>query len=343
MKNRTPFVLRAPHTMRSMLVAALSLLAAGSASAIDKVSFATNWKAEAEHGGFYQAVADGTYAKYGLEVTIRPGGPQSNERALLTAGKVEFLMAGNLDPAFNAVKEGIPTRVVAAVMQKDPQVFLTHPGAGLDTWESLKNATILVSRGGVASFYQWMIAEHGFKESQVKPYTFNPAPFLADKKSAQQGYVTAEPYAVEKQGGFKPNIFLLADHGYDTYATTIETTLDMIEKKPEIVQRFIDASIVGWYNYLYGDNKPANALIKKDNPDMDDAQIAYSIQKMKEYGIIDSGDTAKLGIGAMTDARVKSFFEHMVKSKLQKPDLDYTKAYTLQFVNKGVGLNLRKP
>ena len=343
MKNRTPFVLRAPHTMRSMLVAALSLLAAGSASAIDKVSFATNWKAEAEHGGFYQAVADGTYAKYGLEVTIRPGGPQSNERALLTAGKVEFLMAGNLDPAFNAVKEGIPTRVVAAVMQKDPQVFLTHPGAGLDTWESLKNATILVSRGGVASFYQWMIAEHGFKESQVKPYTFNPAPFLADKKSAQQGYVTAEPYAVEKQGGFKPNIFLLADHGYDTYATTIETTLDMIEKKPDIVQRFIDASIVGWYNYLYGDNKPANALIKKDNPDMDDAQIAYSIQKMKEYGIIDSGDTAKLGIGAMTDARVKSFFEHMVKSKLQKPDLDYTKAYTLQFVNKGVGLNLRKP
>ena len=344
MKTRTPFVLRAPRAMPSIvLVAALSLLAASSASAIDKVSFATNWKAEAEHGGFYQAVADGTYAKYGLEVTIRPGGPQSNERALLTAGKVEFLMAGNLDPAFNAVKEGIPTRVVAAVMQKDPQVFLTHPGQGLDTWESLKGATMLVARGGVASFYQWMITEHGFKESQVKPYTFNSAPFLADKKSAQQGYVTAEPYAVEKQGGFKPNIFLLADHGYDTYATTIETTLDMIEKKPDIVQRFIDASIIGWYNYLYGDNKPANALIKKDNPDMDDAQIAYSIQKMKEYGIIDSGDTAKLGIGAMTDARVKSFYEHMVKAKLQKSDLDYRKAYTLQFVNKGVGLNLRKP
>ena len=327
----------------AMLAAAVLMLGANGASAIDKVTFATNWKAEAEHGGFYQAVADGTYAKYGLEVTIRPGGPQSNERALLTAGKVEFLMAGNLDPAFNAVKEGIPTRVVAAVMQKDPQVFLTHPGQGLDTWDSLKKATMLVSRGGVASFYQWMIAAHGFSESQVKPYTFNPAPFLADKRSAQQGYVTAEPYAIEKQGGFKPNVFLLADYGYDTYATTIETTIEMIEKKPDVVQRFVDASMIGWYNYLYGDNKAANALIRKDNPDMDDPQIAFTIQKMKEYGIVDSGDTAKLGIGAMTDARIRSSFERMVKANLLKPDIDYKKAYTLQFVNKGVGLNLKKP
>jgi len=325
------------------LLAAAAFTLSGAACAVDKVTFATNWKAEAEHGGFYQAVADGTYAKYGLEVTIRAGGPQSNERALLTAGKADFIMGGNMNPAFNAVQEGIPTRVVAAVMQKDPQVFLSHPGVGLDTWESLKNATMLVSRGGVASFYQWMIADYGFTEGQVKPYTFNPAPFLADKKSAQQGYVTSEPYAVEKQGGFKPNIFLLADHGYDTYATTVETTNEMIEKKPDLVQRFVDASIIGWYNYLYGENKAANAQIKKDNPDMDDAQIAYGIQKIKEYGIVDSGDSLKLGIGAMTDARMKSFYEHMVKAKLNKPGLDYKKAYTLQFVNKGVGLNLRKP
>jgi NitT/TauT family transport system substrate-binding protein len=326
-----------------VVATAAAIATAAPAVALDKVTFATNWKAEAEHGGFYQAVADGTYAKYGLEVTIRAGGPQSNERALLPAGKVEFIMGGNMNPAFNAVQEGIPTRVVAAIFQKDPQVFLTHPNAGLDTWESLKNATMLVSRGGVASFYQWMIAEHGFKESQIKPYTFNPAPFLADKKSAQQGYVTAEPYAIEKQGGFKPNIFLLADHGYDTYATVIETTAEMIEKKPDLVQRFVDASVIGWYNYLYGDNKAANALIKKDNPDMDDAQIAFSVAKMKEFGIVDSGDTLKMGIGAMTDARMKSFYERMVRAKLNKPGLDYKKAYTLQFVDKGVGLNLRKP
>jgi NitT/TauT family transport system substrate-binding protein len=334
------------HRIRLLATAFSAVAAIGSATlagAAHKVTFATKWKAEGEHGGFYQAVADGTYAKYGLDVTIRAGGPQSNERALLTAGKVEFVMGGNMGPALNAVQEGIPTRVVAAVMQKDPQVFLTHPGAGLDTWESLKKATMLVSRGGVASFYQWMIAEHGFTEAQIKPYTFNPAPFLADKKSAQQGYVTSEPYAVEKQGGFKPNIFLLADHGYDTYATTIETTNELIEKKPDLVQRFVDASIIGWYNYLYGDNKAANAQIKKDNPEMDDAQIAFTIAKLKEYGIIDSGDTLKMGIGAMTDARMKSFYDRMVKAKLNKPDLDYKKAYTLQFVNKGVGLNLRKP
>ncbi|MEO7760363.1 MAG: ABC transporter substrate-binding protein [Casimicrobiaceae bacterium] len=329
-------------TGSGLLIAAM-LIGTSASNAADKVTFATNWKAEAEHGGYYQAVADGTYAKYGLDVTIRAGGPQSNERALLTAGKVEFIMGGNMNPAFNAVQEGIPTRVVAAIFQKDPQVFLAHPDSGYDTWESLKKATLLVGKGGMASFYQWMIAEYGFTEGQTKPYTFNAAPFLADKKSAMQGYVTSEPYAVEKQGGFKPKIFLLADHGYDTYATTIETTVEMIQKKPELVQRFVDASIIGWYNYLYGDNKVANAQIKKDNPDMDDAQIAYGIQKMKDFGIVDSGDSLKLGIGAMTDARMKSFFDHMVKAKLNKPELDYKKSYTLQFVNKGVGLNLRKP
>jgi NitT/TauT family transport system substrate-binding protein len=331
------------NALAGVLLAIGSLVCVPAALALDKVTFATNWKAEAEHGGYYQAVADGTYAKYGLDVTIRAGGPQSNERALLTAGKAEFIMGGNMGPALNAVQENIPTRVVAAIFQKDPQVFVVHPDAGFDTWESLKKATLLVGRGGMASFYQWMIAEYGFTEGQTKPYTFNPAPFLADKKSAMQGYVTSEPYAVEKQGGFKPKIFLLADYGYDTYATTIETTVEMIEKKPDLVQRFVDASIIGWYNYLYGDNKAANALIKKDNPDIDDAQIAFSIQKMKEYGIVDSGDTLKMGIGAMTDARMKSFYDRMVKSKLNKPDLDYRKSYTLQFVNKGVGLNLRKP
>jgi NitT/TauT family transport system substrate-binding protein len=326
-----------------LTLATTALAFAAQAFAADKVTFATNWKAQAEHGGFYQAVADGTYAKYGLDVMIRAGGPQGNERALLPAGKVDFIMGGNMNQAFSAVKQNIPTKVVAAIMQKDPQCFMTHPGQGLDTWESLKKTTLLVGRGGFASFYQWMMAEYGFTEGQVKPYTFNAAPFLADKRLAQQGYVTAEPYAIERQGGFKPNIFLLADYGYDTYATTIETRTETIETNPAMVQRFVDASIIGWYNYIYGDNKAANDLIKKDNPEMDDGQLAFSIAKMKEYGIIDSGDTVKSGIGAMTDARMKSFFDRTVKAKLSEPAMDYQKAYTTQFVNKQVGLNLRKP
>ena len=312
------------------------------ALAADKVSFGTNWLAEAEHGGYYQAVADGTYAKYGLDVTIVQGGPQATNEILLAAGRLDFYMGGNLLLAFDAVARGVPIVVVAADFQKDPQIFMSHPGEGLDKWTDLPNASeTIIGKEGLATFYQWMKSAYGFKEENVRPYTFNPGPFIADPHSIQQGYVTSEPFAVEREGHFKPNIFLFADYGYKTYATTIETRADLIASKPDIVQRFVDASAIGWYNYLYGDNAKANALIKKDNPDMTDEQIAFSIGKIKEYGLVDSGDTAKLGIGAMTDDRVKAFYDEMVKAGVVKPDLDYKKAYTLQFVDKGVGLDLR--
>jgi len=327
---------------RVCLVTGMMAAAASSASAADQVTFGTNWLAEAEHGGYYQALADGTYAKYGLDVKILQGGPQANNGLLLAAGKIDFYMGGNLLLAFDAVEQNLPIVVVAADFQKDPQMVMSHPGVGLDKWEELPNANpAFIGKEGLASFYQWMKTAYGFKEDNVRPYTFNSAPFIADKHSIQQGYVTSEPYEVEKQGGFKPNIFLFADHGYDTYATTIETRQDIVDKHPDIVQRFVDASAIGWYNYLYGDNKKANELIKKDNPDMTDEQIAFSIAKMKEFGLVDSGDTLKHGIGAMTDARVKSFYDEMVKAGVVKPGLDYKKAYTLQFVDKGVGLDLR--
>jgi NitT/TauT family transport system substrate-binding protein len=316
-------------------------LAASSATAADKVSFGTNWLAEAEHGGYYQAVADGTYVKYGLDVTIVQGGPQANNGLLLAAGKLDFYMGGNLLLAFDAVDQNLPIVVVAADFQKDPQIVMSHPGVGLDQWSDLPKATAFIGKEGLASFYRWMETEYGFKEENVRPYTFNAAPFIADKNSIQQGYVTSEPFAVEREGHFKPNIFLFADRGYSTYATTIETRADLVAKHPDIVQRFVEASAIGWYNYLYGDNTKANALIKQDNPDMTDEQIAFSIAKIKEYGLVDSGDTLKLGIGAMTDDRVKSFYDSMVKAGVVKPGLDYKKAYTLQFVDKGVGLDLR--
>jgi NitT/TauT family transport system substrate-binding protein len=316
-------------------------VAATSAMAADKVSFGTNWLAEAEHGGYYQAVADGTYAKYGLDVTIVQGGPQANNGLLLAAGKLDFYMGGNLLLAFDAVEQNLPIVVVAADFQKDPQIVMSHPGVGLDQWSDLPKATAYIGKEGLASFYRWMETEYGFKEENVRPYTFNAAPFTADKNSIQQGYVTSEPFAVEREGHFKPNIFLFADRGYSTYATTIETRADIVAKHPDIVQRFVDASAIGWYNYLYSDNSKANALIKQENPDMTDEQIAFSIGKIKEYGLVDSGDTLKLGVGAMTDDRVKSFYDSMVKAGVVKPGLDYKEAYTLQFVDKGVGLDLR--
>jgi NitT/TauT family transport system substrate-binding protein len=322
-------------------IACFALVAATPAGAqtLDKVTFGTNWVAEAEHGGFYQALADGTYRKYGLDVTIVPGGPNVNNRILLPAGKLDFFMSANSLQAFDAAEQNIPTVSVAAIFQKDPQVLLAHPDVA--SFDDLKTRTLLVSKEGMASYFQWLKADFGFKDSQVKPYTFNPQPFLVDKRSAMQGYVTSEPYAVEKRGGFKPVIFLLADKGFDSYSTLIETRRDLIEKKPDLVQRFVDASIIGWYNYLYGDNKPANALIRKHNPEMSDELLAYSVDKMKQYGIVDSGDTQKLGIGALTDARMKSFFDKMVRVGVTKPNIDYRRAYSTHFVNKGVGVDLR--
>jgi len=322
------------------LSACFSFLAT-SAFAADKVTYGTNWLAEPEHGGYYQALVDGTYEKYGLDVTIVQGGPQANNELLLAAGRLDFYMGGNLLLAFDAVAQNLPIVVVAAHFQKDPQMVMSHPGVGLDRWSDLPRATAYISKEGLASFYRWMESEFGFKEENVRPYTFNPGPFIADKNAIQQGYVTSEPFAVEKQGGFKPNIFLLADQGYSTYATTIEARAQLVVEHPDIVQRFVDASTIGWYHYLYGDSSKANALIKKENPDMTDEQIAFSVAKIKEYGLTDSGDTLKLGIGAMTDERIKSFYDAMIKAGVVKPGLDYKKAYTLQFVDKGVGLDLR--
>ncbi|MGH9809987.1 MAG: ABC transporter substrate-binding protein, partial [Terriglobia bacterium] len=256
-------------------------LAASSTLAADKVSFGTNWLAEAEHGGYYQALVDGTYAKYGLDLTIMQGGPQSANEILLAAGKLDFYMGGNLLLAFDAVDKHVPIVVVAADFQKDPQIMMSHPGVGLDKWTGLPKATAFVGKEGLGSFYQWMKSAYGFKEENVRPYNFNPGPFIADKNSIQQGYVTSEPFAVEREGHFKPNIFLLADQGYATYATTIETRADLIAKHPDVVQRFVDASAIGWYHYLYGDNVKANARIKQDNPEMTDEQIAFSIAKIK--------------------------------------------------------------
>ena len=314
------------------------------AMAQEKVVFASNWRAQAGHGGFYQALADGTYKRLGLDVEIQQGGPQVNNRPMLPIGKIDFLMTGNLLLTFDQIKNGVPVTVVGSIFQKDPQAIIAHPGQGYDKWEDLNKAsTVLVSKDGQFSFWQWMKAEHGFKDEQLKPYAFSLGPFLADKKVVQQGYSISEPINVKKQAGFDPVVHLLADHGFNTYATTIETRTQLVREKPELVRRFMEGSIVGWYNYLYGDRSAANALIKKDNPDMTDDYIEASIKLMKDQGIVDSGDALTKGIGALDEARIKSFYDKMVKAGVYKPgDVDLSKVATSQFVNKGVGLDVRR-
>lgn len=329
--------------LKTLLAAGVTTLAmaAAPAAAQDQVSFGTDWLAQAEHGGFYQAVADGTYAEHGLDVTIVPGGPQAANRALLIAGRIDFYMGGVLS-ALDSVKEGIPMVTVAAFFQKDPQVLMAHPDAGYETFADLANAErIIMGKDVLVTKFEWMKANfEGFSDEQYVPYTFNPAPFIADAQSVQQGYVTSEPFAVEQQGGFKPKLFLFADEGYNAYSTTIETSQKLVDENPDLVQRFVDASIIGWYNYLYGDNSAANELIKADNPEMTDEQLAYSLATLKDYGIIDSGLALEHGIGCLDAERYGNFFEKLAGIGLYEPTLEWQNAIDTRFSCMGVGMEL---
>lgn len=325
------------------LFAAVSGAIASPAYSLDAVRFGTDWLAEADHGGFYQAAADGTYAKHGLKVEILQGGPSAQNRALLLTGKIDFYL-GTQQEQIIGIEQGIPLVDVAAFYQKNAQVLVAHSDTGIETIEDLaKLKTIFMTQGGYGAYFEWMKANFsGFRDEQHRPYNFSPALFLADKGAAQQGLITSEPYEIQKQTGTDPKIFLLADSGYKPYANMITVQRSLIEKDPDLIQRFVDASIEGWYNYLYGDNSAANAFIKADNPDMTDDQIEYAINKMKQYGIVDSGDALEKGIGCMTAERYKQFAEELVKVKLLKPDTDYTKAFDTRFSCKGAGLGLKK-
>ena len=314
--------------------------AAARGQALDKITFGTNWKAQAEHGGYYQAVATGIYRKAGLDVTIRMGGPQINHPQLLAAGVIDFNIGTDSFSALNYGKNGIPMVCVGAIFQKDPRILVSHPGQGNDSLEVMKGKPILVASSGRVTYWLFLKARYGFTDEQIRPYTFNMAPFLADKSAIMQGYVTSEPFKIQSAGA-KPNVILLADQGYRSYGCLIETSWRLVREKPDLVQRFVNASLEGWYSYHYGDPGSANALIKKDNPEMTDDLIAYGIAKMKEYGIVDSGDASRLGIGAMSDGRWREFYDSMVTMGAYPGNLDLSKVYTLQFVNKRHGIQLK--
>jgi NitT/TauT family transport system substrate-binding protein len=309
-----------------------------SAQSLDKVSYLTNWRAQAEHGGFYQAVATGIYRKHGIDAEIRMGGPQQNPNQLLLGGRVDMIMSSAFE-AINYVKENAPFLCIASIFQKDPQVIISHPGVGNDSLAALKGKPILVGAGGRNSYWPFLKAKFGFSDDQVRPYTFNMAPFLADKTLSQQGFLSSEPYAIEKESGIKPIVHLIADAGFENYNTTINISRKMTEEKRDVVQRFVDASLEGWAEYIKGGPaiEAANALIKKDNPDMTDDKIAYAVKVMQDKGIVRSGDALKLGIGAMTDERWKRFYETMSQVGVFPTGVDYKRAYSLQFVNKGIG------
>lgn len=324
---------------RLTALATALLMAAGSGVQAGNIAvgYGANWVAQAEHGGFYQSVADGTYAACGLDVTIVPGGPGVNNRALMMAGRLDFYMGSALS-AFFATEQDVPIVNVMSAFQKDPQVLISHPGRVVD-FSDLAGLTMIVADG--VPYYDWLKSAYGFTDAQRKTYTFNPAPFLVDEDSAMQGLLSSEPFAIAAETGIKPDVWLLADAGWSDYSTTVQALRGTVETRPEVVSCFVDGSIRGWYTYLYHDRSAADAMILAANPDMTQARIDDAVEAMRSAGIVDSGDAMTLGIGVMTDARMQAFATQMVKAGVIPAGLDIAGSYTLEFVGHGVGLDLR--
>ena len=312
-------------------------------AALEKITIGTDWLAEAEHGGFYQAVAMGFYQRRGLDVTIRMGGPQVNAEQAVAMGLVDFQMTSSSFGVLNLVRQNIPVMAVAALFQKDPQVLISHPGAGNDTLAAMKGKPIMISAGARTSYWLFLKARFGFTDDQIRPYNFQMAPFLADKSAIQQGFVSSEPYQIERVTGVAPVVNLLADSGYASYCDLLLTQTRTAREKPELVRAIVEASIEGWYSYLHDDPAPANALILAANRDMTQDTISNAIRLLKANGIVDSGDSLTLGIGAMTDARWQAFFATAVASGMYPPDMDVRRGYRLDFVNRGHAIGMRRP
>ncbi|HSU20645.1 ABC transporter substrate-binding protein (plasmid) [Comamonadaceae bacterium OTU4NAUVB1] len=302
---------------------------AQTAAPVEPFTYMTNWYAQAEHGGFYQAVAQGIYRKHGLDVTIRMGGPQVNITQIMAAGQADCVM-GSSDIQMMQVREGgVPVVNVAAFFQKDPQVLIAHDD--VKKFEDLKGKTILIGAQANRGYWPWLKARFGLVDEQTRPYTFNIQPFVADRNAAQQGYLTSETFAIQK-AGVKTTVLMFSDHGYPSYATTVSCMEKTLKARPRQVAAFVKASAEGWKSYL-ADPAPGNALIRKENPNMTDEQLAYSVAKLKEMGMVTGGDAATLGIGSLTDARAKASYDFLVASKLIDPaKVALAATYSTEFV-----------
>jgi NitT/TauT family transport system substrate-binding protein len=314
---------------RTLLAAAAGLALCAAAQAQEKITYMTNWYAQAEHGGFYQAVANGTYKKYGLDVTVKMGGPQVNIMQLMAAGQADCIMGSSDMQMMIARAGGLPVVTVAAIFQKDPQVLISHDN--VKGFEEMKDKTILIAPSAQRGYWLWLKSKYGFKDEQTRPYTFNIQPFVADKNTVQQGYLTSEPFAIQK-AGVKANAHLFADQGWTSYATTVSCMEDTVKNRSKAIESFVKGTMEGWKAYL-ADPAPGNALIKKDNPNMTDEQLAYSVAKLKEMGIITSGDARTGGIGTINESRAKKNYAFLVDNKLIEPaKLKVEDAFKLDWV-----------
>ena len=315
------------HTTIALLALLASAIAPLHAQPLQKIVFSTDWLAQAEHGGFYQAVAEGTYRKYGLNVDIRMGGPQVNGLQLLAAGRLDVAMADALQ-VMSAIEQNVPLVAFAATFQKNPTVLIAHPG--VRSIEDLKGKPVAIGSASNTTFWPWLRQKYGFTDNQKRPYGFSVQPFLADRTLSQQGFATSEPFSIEK-AGVRPVVFLLADYGYPPYSQALVVTQKTLRERREALEAFLRASAEGWRSYL-ANPVPGNALIKQANPQMTDDLLAYGVRKLREYEIVTGGDAHRFGLLTMTDARWQATAEFLRTTGLAKPDVDYRRAYTLDLV-----------
>jgi NitT/TauT family transport system substrate-binding protein len=321
--------------MRRIFLGIIAALLSAPSAAGTHITFVTDWKAQAEHGGYYEALAEGLYRKAGLDVSIMEGGPGVNVPQILAGGAADFGIGSNGFIPLNIVREGVRVKAVMAAFQKDPQVLITHPRGDVKSLKDMKGKPIMIADASTVAFWPWLKAKYGYSDTQIRKYTFNLAPFLVDSNAIQEGYVSSEPYTIEHEGHIRPQVFLLADNGYPGYANMVLVPQKWIDSNPGAVRAFVEATSAGWRNYLFGNANPANTLIRRDNPEMSDGLIAAAIARMRSYGVVSSGDATTHGIGFMTEARWKNFFETMSSEGLYPPSLPFRAAYDLQFVNSG--------
>ena len=310
-------------------VAALSLgVLFNPAHAQEKFVYQTNWYAQAEHGGFYQAVATGLYKKYGLDVTIKMGGPQLNSLQMMAAGQADCMMSTDFAMLI-ARNTGVPVVTVASAFQKDPQVLIAHED--VKRFEDMKGKTLFIGAASHRTFWPWLKAKYGLIDEQLRPYTFNIQPFIADKNSVMQGFLTSEPFSIQK-AGVKANVLMFSDFGYPGYNNTISCMEKTVAEREKAVIAFVQASMEGWKSYL-ANPAAGNELIKKENPNMTDEQLAYSVSKLKELGIVTSGDAQRNGIGTLNTARLKAGYDLMIESKvIEAAKVDFAKTYNLNIM-----------
>lgn len=294
-----------------------------------KFTFITNWYAQAEHGGYYQALAEGFYKEAGLDMTIRMGGPQVNNLQLLAAGKAQCAIVDDIG-VMMAQKRGIPVKMVATSFQFDPTVVITH--SDIDKLEDLKGHTVLIASSSQSSWWPWAKKKYGFTDAMSRPYTFNIQPFMLDKTVAQQGYMTSEPYAMQEAGAdFKS--FLIGKEGYPPYGNSIACRTEVIEQHPEEIKAFIHASMKGWKSYLASPAK-GNELIIKDNPNMTEDRIAYAVNLLNSSGIATGGDAQTKGIGYISDSRMEKTWDMAVENNLfSASEVTLSDVYTTEFVD----------